>query len=530
AGTIADNTADMQFTPLACALALNIYGGAPTEKVVSVKFESETASSGRACVDLTADGVGYAATEYTTAVNLGEAARFAPVGEKPEDKRMFENQVYLVIAKADYHTVRLEIKTTSNNADKIYTLTSANGIDCSACDIYAMNINLGKAQVQTTGKNIYPLTFSPGTEGHANTEVSLQDGEYRMLFATGAPHGEHYCLTDPLTRKLEVEAGQKVELVFKYKMQLEGYDFWQFTTYFNTPHYNGSETNNSAMPVSNGADADGWITYRHDLTNAVAATNWGSDASAATIRFRFRMLRDNEVDVPQCPEMYGFNEILIKDAYLQVGGNEAGPVSDNITVKFTPGHATSDFEGRFKPVGMLFGYENDEYYHFQLDESAGHVQHVIYSDIIENALSTADIAGKSVEITFKYKARVDGTATGSGEWYQKWFFKIVPVLDGMTASEYNSTTNALQADGTTTDNLKFGTDAEPMEWTEYRMCMNPSFASQAVIGAWGTDLAKHPQLRLDFRARGTSNNDCPVKSLGLTDVYIKDMKIVVNGN
>ena len=133
-----------------------------------------------------------------------------------------------------------------------------------------------------------------------------------------------------------------------------------------------------------------------------------------------------------------------------------------------------------------------------------------------------------MQIVFKYKARVNGTASGTGEWYQKWFFKIVPVLDGMSASEYNSTMNALQADGSTTDNLKFGTDAAPMEWTEYRMYLNPSFASQSVISAWGTDLAKHPQLRLDFRARNTTNNDCPVKSIGLTDVYIKDMRIEIN--
>ena len=420
-------------------------------------------------------------------------------------------------------------------------------------DIYLEESDEPVGPIEPEDPNRYPLSFSnerAATDfetkyGRSDGIQFTRDGDaYHVVFVeshydASLAHNEHMFATDPLTRILSMNDNQKVELVFKYKAVTS--HAWQFTTYLqmNTSLdvFNASAVDNQAMKASADAapDSEGWATYRQDMTDVIKKANWGQDPTASPqIRFRFRLTRTAEITDPAHPERYDFKEIDLKDVYLQVSDKEEEPEpgpepsGDAIDVTFTADHAMSDFESRFKGVGMLFGYENNEYYHFQLDESSDHVQHVIYSDIIGSALSAADISGKSVQIVFKYKARVNGTASGTGEWYQKWFFKIVPVLDGMSASEYNSTMNALQADGSTTDNLKFGTDAAPMEWTEYRMYLNPSFASQSVISAWGTDLAKHPQLRLDFRARNTTNNDCPVKSIGLTDLYIKDMRIEIN--
>lgn len=168
------------------------------------------------------------------------------------------------------------------------------------------------------------LTFA--TEGHANAEVTEEDGVFHIRLAEGGSHGEHYAVTAPLSQALA--SGSKVELVFTYKTptQEEIYgddpivanDKWQFTTYFNSPYYNGSEVNDSNMKLSTAAEE--WITYTHDLTNAVNATKWGTDPEKSQIRFRVRLTRkpDQGGGNPQCPELFGFDELQVKDVYLRV--------------------------------------------------------------------------------------------------------------------------------------------------------------------------------------------------------------------
>lgn len=539
-GEIADDKVTMLFEPWACALALNIYGGSADEKVVQVKFTSDVASSGSVeNADLTADDLGYAASETTTVLNLAAAARFAPASGKPADSQLFADQAYLVVAKSNYPAAKIEVLTAGPAGEQTYTFATTHPIDCSACDFYPLNLDLSKAQTEPADPNRYGLTFTPGTTGHEKTTVYLQDGIYRMVFEPGGGHGEHFTLTDPLLRGLSVGENQNVELVFKYKMSLNGYDKWQFTTFFAPPYYNNSTVDCQTMKIADADDPEGWVTYRHDLTQAVAATQWGGDVEKSQIRFRFRMVRTNEVTNPQCPELYGFEDIYIKDAYIEVSDKEPEPVapdpveSGEIAVSFKKDRPLYDFESRFNAVGVLFDYDAAENsYHFTLDESGSHAQHVVFSDLLNTPIAAAALAAKSVELVFEYKAEVDGSVDNAtkGEWYNKWFFKVVPVIDAMTSGEYNNAApaSASSAAAVNTDDLKFGTADAPMEWTEYRMYLNPSFASQTILNGWGSDLSKHPQLRLDFRARNTTNNDCPYKSLGLTDIYVKNLRIEIN--
>lgn len=537
-------TVELLFKPWACALALNIYGGSIDERVVSVKFKSETPSSGSMDgVDLTADEFTYEATRTETSVRLAEAARFAPVDEKNGDRQAFQKQVYLVVARQDYPGGEFEVVTTSAAGEKTYTFTTKSTIACANYDFYAMNINLTKAASSLqSASNIYPLTFSAGTAGHANAEVSVEDGVYSISLTGNGGHGEHYGLTDPLVRSLNVGTNQKVELVFTYKTPttVTADSKWQFTSFFNPPYYTNSTVDNQTMAFSTSDNE--WLTCRLDLTTAIANTGWGKNVAGSKIRFRFRMVRKNGViDYPQCPEQYGFTEIDIKNAYLEVTNTkpEPEPATCDPTFEVSPINSYSDFAGKFAGTGVSIasGEESSEAdaIHFKLFDNGERTPlNYLYTDVLSEALEY-DLTSQRVEISFLYKAQVNGTIDNAavGGWYNRWFFKFMPVIDGMTETDYQKASNAqeigntFRGDNTQTDNLRFGTEKSPMEWLEYRMELNSSFASRDILDEWGKNLTKHPQLRLDFRARVTTNNDCPFLSLGLTDVWIKDLKITV---
>ena len=174
----------------------------------------------------------------------------------------------------------------------------------------------------------YDLSFVLGTEGHANAEVSQEDGCYCISLTGNGGHGEHYAVTAPLSNALALETNQKAELVFTYKTRTQeeisgndpivANDKWQFTTYFHSPYYNDSECNDSNMKLSTASEE--WVTYRLDLTNAITNTKFGTDAAKSQIRFRIRLTRkpDQGGGNPQCPELFGFDKLWVKDAYLRV--------------------------------------------------------------------------------------------------------------------------------------------------------------------------------------------------------------------
>lgn len=181
-GTIVDGNVSMQFKPWACALALNIYGGTETEKVVSVTFTSDTKSSGfTKTANLTdPDNLNYTAYNATTSVTLAEAAQFVPTGTKPENAQMFENQVYLVVARATYPAVKFEIETT----EAVYSYTMSSDIDCSAVDFYSLNVNLGNGKFTREEKGkvtgVYTWTLVMSDIAKEESSVSAEKGTPAM--------------------------------------------------------------------------------------------------------------------------------------------------------------------------------------------------------------------------------------------------------------------------------------------------------------------------------------------------------------
>ena len=62
-----------------------------------------------------------------------------------------------------------------------------------------------------------------------------------------------------------------------------------------------------------------WGNIRLDITEVLKAKQWGLSVSTYKMRFRFRLVRQNGVvDNPQCPEMYGFNGIELKNVRLEL--------------------------------------------------------------------------------------------------------------------------------------------------------------------------------------------------------------------
>ena len=150
-GTINDdNTVSLEFHQMAGVLALNIYSTAKVEgEVINIVKVTPTANT-NFCgalydTDLTADDVVYtegSSDKYTTVtVELGEPYDYASA--KPADKKMFDSQIYVALAKQSYTAVKFEIVTNKGTYEITSSGAALNLVDN---DFYPVNINLAKAE------------------------------------------------------------------------------------------------------------------------------------------------------------------------------------------------------------------------------------------------------------------------------------------------------------------------------------------------------------------------------------------------
>lgn len=182
-GTINDdNTVSLEFHQMAGVLALNIYSTEKVEgEVINAVKVTPTANT-KFCgalynTDLTADDVVYtegSSDKYTTVtVELGEAYDYASA--KPADKKMFDSQIYVALAKQAYSAVKFEIVTNKGT----YEITSSGAaLDLTTNDFYPVNINLAKAEFV-------------GTETLSGTYAILaeKDGVYYAMANTHKDNG-----------------------------------------------------------------------------------------------------------------------------------------------------------------------------------------------------------------------------------------------------------------------------------------------------------------------------------------------------
>ena len=149
-GTInEDNSVSLQFHQMAGVLALNIYStrkvdGEVIEKVLVTPTANTNFCGALFGTDLTTDNIVYSEGSQdkypTVTVELDEAYDYTT--EKPADKKMFDGQIYVVLAKQSYSAVKFEIKTNLGN----YVITSSGAaLNLIDNDFYPVNINLAKA-------------------------------------------------------------------------------------------------------------------------------------------------------------------------------------------------------------------------------------------------------------------------------------------------------------------------------------------------------------------------------------------------
>jgi len=192
-GTIDDkDEVSLTFRPVACAFALNIYGPhAAGEKIESVSFTPNGTihCNGSHHVDLTALPADFKYTAKdgnhgTNTVTLGTP--FEPDTDKPaaDAKNSYGKQVYICVAKADYSNGGTFVVKTSETT---YTFTTNNPLDCSNCDLYAMNLNLEKGEK--------PAPVVTRTYTKVTAEPADWSGKYIIAYeghvVTGLIHNNH---------------------------------------------------------------------------------------------------------------------------------------------------------------------------------------------------------------------------------------------------------------------------------------------------------------------------------------------------
>lgn len=183
-GTInSDNTVTLNFHQMASVLALNIYASSKVSgemiKSVTVTPTGNTKFAGvRTSTDLTVDDVIYdegTSTNYTNVkVTLTNAYDYTTVRPTSSaDKRMFNGQIYVVLAKQNYPSLKFEIETNKG----VYTITGSS-FDLTQTDFLPVNINLKSTaatyEAHLLNKVFFEETFAgaTGTMGWSGSVAS----------------------------------------------------------------------------------------------------------------------------------------------------------------------------------------------------------------------------------------------------------------------------------------------------------------------------------------------------------------------
>lgn len=150
-GTVSAGSATLRFSPLAGALALNIYrseGYDAEERIskVTVFPRNNSSFSGSAVLDLTSATPAFISGDAPADRYSVTLTAPAPLGNgKPADARAYANQIYLLMARQSYTSLHFEIQTSS----ALVSLDAAPEyvFDCENFDFLLTNIDLSKGSV-----------------------------------------------------------------------------------------------------------------------------------------------------------------------------------------------------------------------------------------------------------------------------------------------------------------------------------------------------------------------------------------------
>lgn len=143
-----DNTAIVSFYPVAGALALNIYNSGldGSEAVSSVTISvSNTGIVGEQTTDITDDNIRYESPDKDGPITVTLTNPLSLCNTKPIDKRKFDGQIYICLAKQLYSNITFRIRTDKG----LYTITSNSSVfDLENNDFSPINIDLAKASFE----------------------------------------------------------------------------------------------------------------------------------------------------------------------------------------------------------------------------------------------------------------------------------------------------------------------------------------------------------------------------------------------
>ena len=189
-GTVtADNKAIILFSPVASALALNIYhtglSGTEIETVnsVTVTPSNNTGYIGSQITDLTGNNVLYTSAQDSGPITVTLTNPLTLGNTKPADKQTFPGQIYICLAKQSYSGVTFVIQTNKGT----YTITSNSvPFDCENNDFVPVNINLNSSSATFTPTldyyyyewNLVTSTSQIGVG--AEVAIAAMDANYAM--------------------------------------------------------------------------------------------------------------------------------------------------------------------------------------------------------------------------------------------------------------------------------------------------------------------------------------------------------------
>ena len=350
-GTInEDNTVSLEFHQMAGVLALNIYSTAKVEGEVINSVTVTPSVNAKFCgpkyaTDLTQDNAIFEEGTSTDSkyssikVELGEPYDYAAA--KPANKKMFDGQIYVVLAKQSYSAVKFEIETNKGT----YEITSSGApMDLTANDFYPVNINLERATFKKPATEFeWNLVTSasqvvPGSEiviaaKDAAVAMSQTQNTNNRAIAAIAKAGNTITWTEEsLVQVFEIEEGtQNNTIAFKCT---DGAEKGHYI-------YAASSGSNHLKTETSKSDNSSWTIDINTSTNAITLIAQGTNTR--------NILRYNSSNNPPIFSCYG--SASQADIVLYIKGEAADPgakaIISNGTLDVAATGAAADYEGAY---------------------------------------------------------------------------------------------------------------------------------------------------------------------------------------
>lgn len=209
------------------------------------------------------------------------------------------------------------------------------------CSMQIKDLCLERTDIQqgesgAADSDTYPLTFTPGrgawwemenTYGiYSGVSFTRTKNTYTLFFDDSYNENgnalEHFIGSDPLTRVLNYDNTNKIEIRFKYRADV-AFRLRTGLYPFENPNTDWpASIRESDVPASASAetDKDGFAEFSHDISSAVRQKGWGRSIDGKDQQIRFTFYASNGT---LHPENAGLTQLELKDVRIVVGERDA---------------------------------------------------------------------------------------------------------------------------------------------------------------------------------------------------------------